>query len=219
MNPYRARYHRELDELVSDTRELANRVDIAIGGSIEALKEFDSVKAREIIKMDQAVDELNLKVESRCMELLALQQPMAKDLRLIIAVIKIGIDLERIGDLAVDIARIPVQNQGMVTVKRLENLPIMAAITRDMLHEAVRAIIENNAEVAREATKRDYEIDNLYVKVRDRRFAIMVENPMLVNDATALLMANRHLERIGDHICNICESIIYMIQGVREHLN
>jgi len=219
MSPYRERYRRDLLELRVDVDKLVGQVDLAVGKSVEALRDYNLDKAREVISGDQLVDELNLKIEKSCMELLALQQPMAKDLRLIIGILKIGVELERIGDLAVDIARIVIHSKNKVHVKSLNNIPRMAAISRNMLSDAVKALDERDADLARQTTKWDYEIDALYEKVRDTLFRIIAGNTNLIDDALPLLLANRHLERIGDHVCNICESIIYMVEAKREHLN
>jgi phosphate transport system protein len=108
MSPYRERYRNELEELKIDAERLVEEVIVAVAKSVDALRDYDVEKARQVIRYDQIVNDLNLRVEKRCMQLLALQQPMAKDLRLIVTTLKIGIDLERIGDLAVDIARIVV---------------------------------------------------------------------------------------------------------------
>jgi phosphate transport system regulatory protein PhoU len=219
MSPYRERYRSELRELRRDVDKLLAIVDLAVERSVEALRDYDMDKASDVIQDDQIVDDLNLKIEKRCMRLLALQQPMAKDLRLIIAILKIGIDLERIGDMGVDIARVVIHSKNKVHVKRLENIPRMAEKSRQMLAQAEKAFRENDAELARETTKGDYEVDALYEKVRDSLFRIIAENPALIDDAMPLFMVNRHLERIGDHVCNICESIIYMVEAKREHLN
>jgi len=219
MSPYRERYHRELEELKVDAEMLVDQVGLAVVKSVEALREYDVEKAREVIRDDQIINDLNLRIEKRCMQLLALQQPMAKDLRLIVTTIKIGIDLERIGDLAVDIARIVVHSKNKVHVKNLKNIPRMAEISVDMLVQANEAFKKNDATLAREATKWDYEVDALYQKVRDTLLKIIGGNPDLIEDATPLLLVNKHLERIADHVCNICESIIYMVEAKREHLN
>ncbi len=219
MSPYRERYRSELRELRRDAYKLLAIVDLAVERSVEALRDYDMDKASDVIQDDQIVDDLNLKIEKRCMRLLALQQPMAKDLRLIIAILKIGIDLERIGDMGVDIARVVIHSKNKVHVKRLENIPRMAEKSRQMLAQAEKAFRENDAELARETTKGDYEVDALYEKVRDSLFRIIAENPTLIDDAMPLFLVNRHLERIGDHVCNICESIIYMVEAKREHLN
>jgi phosphate transport system protein len=219
MSPYRERYHRELEELKMDAEKLVDQVDLAVAKSVEALREYNVEKAREVIRDDQIVNDLNLRIEKRCMQLLALQQPMAKDLRLIVTTLKIGIDLERIGDLAVDIARIVVHSKDKVQVKSLKNIPRMADIAGKMLAQANEAFKENDANLARETTKWDYEVDALYQKVRDTLLKIIGGNPDLIEDATPLLLVNKHLERIADHVCNICESIIYMVEAKREHLN
>jgi phosphate transport system protein len=95
----------------------------------------------------------------------------------------------------------------------------MAEINENMLDQAIQALMESDADLARQVTKWDYEIDSLYVKARDKLLKIIIERPEVIKEGTALLMVNRHLERAGDHICNICESIVYMVQAKREHLN
>ena len=146
MSPYRERYRSELRELRRDVNKLLAIVDLAVERSVEALRDYDMDKASDVIQNDQIVDDLNLKIEKRCMRLLALQQPMAKDLRLIIAILKIGIDLERIGDMGVDIARVVIHSKNKVHVKRLENIPLMAEKSRQMLAQAEKAFRENDAE-------------------------------------------------------------------------
>jgi len=219
MSPYRERYRKDLNDLKILTKDLADRVGEAIKKSVLALANGDVDLAREVVKADQELDDLSLRIENLCMELLALQQPMAKDLRRIIGILKIGIDLERIGDLAVDVARVTMQSQNKIQITKLEFIPRMAEINENMLDQAIQALMESDADLARQVTKWDYEIDSLYVKARDKLLKIIIERPEVINEGTALLMVNRHLERAGDHICNICESIVYMVQAKREHLN
>lgn len=219
MSPYRERYHRDLKELKNLTKDLADRVGGAIDKSVVALRDSNMDLARDIIKQDQEMDDLSLKIENLCMELLALQQPMAKDLRRIIGILKIGIDLERIGDLAVDVARVTTQSQNKIQITKLEYIPRMADISKKMLEQSMAALMDSDADSARQVTKWDYEIDGLYVKARTKLLKIIIERPEVINEGTALLMVNRHLERTGDHICNICETIVYMVEAKREHLN
>lgn len=219
MSPYRERYRKDLNDLKILTKDLADRVGEAIKKSVLALANGDVDLAREVVKADQELDDLSLRIENLCMELLALQQPMAKDLRRIIGILKIGIDLERIGDLAVDVARVTMQSQNKIQITKLEFIPRMAEINENMLNQAIQALMESDADLARQVTKWDYEIDSLYVKARDKLLKIIIERPEVIKEGTALLMVNRHLERAGDHICNICESIVYMVQAKREHLN
>lgn len=219
ISPYRARYHKELEALKTLTESLASQVSEAIDQSVISLKDVNMDLAKEVIKGDQSVDDQSQKIENLCMELLALQQPMAKDLRQIVGILKIGIDLERIGDLAVDIARIAVQTKEGVHITKLEYIPHAAEIARKMLSLSMEALEKGDADLARQVTKWDYEIDSLYVKARNKLFKLIIERPEVINDGMSLLLANRHMERIGDHICNICESIVYMVEGKREHLN
>jgi len=219
MSPYRERYRKDLNDLKILTKDLADRVGEAIKKSVLALANGDVDLAREVVKADQELDDLSLRIENLCMELLALQQPMAKDLRRIIGILKIGIDLERIGDLAVDVARVTMQSQNKIQITKLEFIPRMAEINENMLDQAIQALMESDADLARQVTKWDYEIDSLYVKARYKLLKIIIERPEVIKEGTALLMVNRHLERAGDHICNICESIVYMVQAKREHLN
>jgi phosphate transport system protein len=219
MSLYRERYHRDLTELKNLTKELADLVGAAIEKSVIALIDANVELAREVIKRDQDMDDLSLRIENLCMELLALQQPMARDLRRIIGILKIGIDLERIGDLAVDVARVTAQSQNKIPITKLEYIPRMAEISKKMLMESMEALMNNDADMARQVTKWDYEIDGLYVKARDKLLNIIIERPEVIKEGTSLLMVNRHLERTGDHICNICETIVYMVEAKREHLN
>ena len=219
MSLYRERYHRDLTELKNLTKELADLVGAAIEKSVIALIDANVELAREVIKRDQDMDDLSLRIENLCMELLALQQPMARDLRRIIGILKIGIDLERIGDLAVDVARVTAQSQNRIPITKLEYIPRMAEISKKMLMESMEALLNNDADMARQVTKWDYEIDGLYVKARDKLLNIIIERPEVIKEGTSLLMVNRHLERTGDHICNICETIVYMVEAKREHLN
>jgi len=219
MSPYRERYHRDLLELKTLAEKLAEIVSATIDQSASALKDHNVALAREVVQRDEIVDGMSLSMENLCMELLALQQPMAKDLRTIIGILKIGIDLERIGDLAVDVARVTVQSKNEKLITKLEYIPHMAEIASKMLSLSMEAFKNNDASLARQTTKWDYEIDRLYVKSRDKLLKIIIEKPEYINEGIAFLMVNRHLERIGDHICNICESIVYMVEAKREHLN
>jgi len=219
MSPYRERYHRDLKELKNLAKDQANRGAEAIDKSVSALRDYNMDLAKEVIKHDQEMDDQSQKIENLCMELLALQQPMAKDLRRIIGILKIGIDLERIGDLAVDVARVTTQSQNKVQITKLEYIPHMADICKKMLEGSMEALMNSDADLARQVTKWDYEIDGLYVKARTKILKIIIERPEVITEATALLLVNRHMERIGDHICNICETIVYMVEAKREHLN
>ncbi|VVB64971.1 PhoU domain protein [uncultured archaeon] len=219
ISPYREKYHGQLDDLKILTENLADQVSTAIERSIRSLEESNLDLAKEVIQGDQLVDELNQKIEEMCTELLALQQPMAKDLRMIIGILKIGIDLERIGDLAVDVARVTIQLRDKAHITKLEYIPCMADIARKMLDSAIEALRNDDADLARETTKWDYEIDEMYVMARGKLLKIVIENPKFIDEMNSILLVNRQIERIGDHICNICEAIVYIVEAKREHLN
>ena len=219
ISPYREKYHRQLEDLKIFTENLADQVSTAIELSMKSLEESNSDLAKEVVQGDQVVDELNQKIERKCTELLALQQPMAKDLRMIIGILKIGIDLERIGDLAVDVARVTIQLMDKAHITKLEYIPLMADIARKMLDSAIEALRNDDADLARQTTKWDYEIDWMYVMARDKLLKIVIENPKFIDEVNSILLVNRQIELIGDHICNICEAIVYMVEAKREHLN
>ena len=185
MIPYRQRYRKDLSELKNLTKKLADRVGEAIEKSIVALSESNVNLAREIIKDDQETDDLSIKIENLCLELLVLQQPMARDLRRIIGILKIGIDLERIGDLAVDIARVTAQSHNKIEITKLEFIPRMAEVSRKMLRESMDALMSSDADMARQITKWDYEIDGLYVKARDKLLNIIIEQPEVITEGTS----------------------------------
>jgi phosphate transport system protein len=218
MSPYREKYQRDLDKLKTLTESLGDKVSIAVDSAVTALHNSNVDLAKEVVQGDGEVDEMSQRIENLCLQLLALQQPMARDLRQIIGILKIGIDLERIGDLAVDIARVTVQSK-KIQITKLEYIPRMADVIKRMISQSMEALVNSDADSARQTTKWDYEIDGLYVKARDKLLKIIIEDPGMLNEAVSLLMVNRHLERIGDHICNICEAIVYMVEAKREHLN
>ena len=166
MSPYREGYHRDLDDLKILTQSLADQVGKAIDEAVTSLLDTNVDIAKEVVQGDHDADEMSQKIENLCMQLLALQQPMARDLRQIIGILKIGIDLERIGDLAVDIARVTVQSKKIQMVK-LEYIIKIAEIELKMLSQTMAALTNDDADMARQTTKWDDEVDDLYVKSRD----------------------------------------------------
>ncbi|MCD4808486.1 MAG: phosphate signaling complex protein PhoU, partial [Methanosarcinales archaeon] len=172
-----------------------------------------------VIKGDAEIDDHSAKIEIQCMRLLALQQPMARDLRMIGAVIKINLDLERMSDLAVDIAKIVVVIGDEKHIKPLIDIPRMARTACNMLDNVMQAFSESNTDLAYETAKLDDEIDALFDQVRRELITLMVEDPRKLASASHLTFVARYLERIGDHATNICESVVYMVTGDRVKLN
>ncbi len=215
----REAYHRDLHKLREDLIIMGSLVGRAIGDSVFSLKNRDVTMAQKVMDMDKEIDALNHKIEEDCMRLLALQQPMARDLRLIISVLKMAIDLERIGDLSLEIAVITKITADVPPVKPLIDIPRMSETCQQMLADTMKAFEYKNAELAKLVAKRDDEVDTLFDLVRRELISIMVEDPKKINGAQHLTFVARYLERIGDHITNLCENVVFMVTGERVELN
>ncbi|HJH31722.1 MAG TPA: phosphate signaling complex protein PhoU [Methanosarcinaceae archaeon] len=215
----RDEYHEELAGLEQMVSSLGEMAGTAIRCSVEALRDHNIEQAEIVIKGDETIDELSAGIETTCMRLLALQQPMARDLRMIGATIKINLDLERMSDLAVDIAKIAVAMGDEKHVKPLVDIPRMASISCEMVEGGLQAYTESNSDLAYATAKRDDEIDALFDQVRRELITLMVEYPTRITNASHLTFVARYLERIGDHASNVCESVVYMVTGERVKLN
>jgi len=197
---------------------MGNLSIIAIEDSVYSLKNLDRKKADTVIKNDKRIDELDEDVNKLCIRLLALQQPMARDLREIIASLKIIIDLERMSDLAADIAKITKRIEGE-HIKPLITIPNMSQLVQEMVSGAMEAYRKKDAALAYEVAKKDDAVDKLFYETWKELIDLMIEDPSKINNASNLLFVLRYLERIGDHASNICESVVYMVSGERVELN
>jgi len=215
----REQYHEELAKVQQMVLRLGELVGTSIKNSVEALCDHNVEQAEAVIKGDAEIDDHSAKIEIKCMRLLALQQPMARDLRMIGSVIKINLDLERMSDLAVDIAKIAVAIGDENHIKPLIDIPRMARIACKMLDSVLQAFCGSNPDLAYETAKCDDEIDALFDQVRRELITLMVEDPRRIANASHLTFVARYLERIGDHATNICESVVYMVTGDRVKLN
>lgn len=215
----REAYHRDLHKLKSDLTGMGSLVSIAIGDAVFSLKNRDIQLAQKVIDMDNEVDAAHYKIEDECMRLLMLQQPMARDLRLIIAVLKMNIDLERMGDLALEIAVITRITASVPPVKPLIDIPRMSEICQQMLADTMNAFENKDVELARATAKRDDEVDMLFDQIRRELISYMIEDPKKITGAQHLTFVARYLERIGDHITNLCENVVFMVTGERVELN
>ncbi len=215
----REAYHKDLHKLREEVLNMGNLVSKAIGDSVLSLKNRDVEMANKVIDMDNEIDAIDHSIEENCMRLLALQQPMARDLRLIISVLRMSIDLERMGDLALEIAVITKITANVPPVKPLIDLPRMAEICQQMLANTMSAFENKDAELAKVVAKRDDEIDMLFDQVRRELISYMIEDPKKITGAQHLTFVARYLERIGDHITNLCESVVFMVTGERVELN
>ncbi|NJD53688.1 MAG: phosphate signaling complex protein PhoU [Candidatus Methanoperedens sp.] len=215
----REAYHKDLHRLKGDIVNMGNLVGSAIRDAVISLRNRDVEMAQNVIDMDNEIDALDHEIEENCMRLLALQQPMARDLRLIIAVLKMSIDLERIGDLSLEIAVITKMSADVPPVKPLIDIPRMSDICQEMIRDCMNAFENKDVELARKTARRDDEIDALFDQVRRELITIMIEEPKKITGAQHLTFVARYLERIGDHITNLCESVVFMVTGERVELN
>ena len=187
--------------------------------SVEALVKQDSNMAEEVIKSDDIVDDLQKELENKCVKLLAKQQPLATDLRKIFSTSKIASDLERVADYAVDIARIAIRLKNETYIKELVDIPRIADIAKEMIKGSLDAYVEGSVENAYAVCKMDDEIDNLYRQVSNELLNVMRKDSTTILQATQFLFICKFLERIGDHITNVCEYTIYLVTGEQVDLN
>jgi phosphate transport system protein len=210
----RETFDRELQRLQDEVVILGGLVEKAIIQSVEVLKRRDLEGARRLIAQDRRViNEKRFAIESGALTLIATQQPMAGDLRVIAAVLEIAHELERMGDYAKGIAKINLMMGDEPLLKPLIDVPLMAEKARDMLHRALEAFVRRDVELARAIPEEDDEVDALYNQVYRDLLALMMENPPDIDRATYLLWVAHNLERTADRVANICERVIFMVTG------
>jgi len=207
-----------ISQLQQELRRLASLVDVSIERSILALITLDQRLAGIVIADDDDIDRLRYRIEERAIHLIAMQQPIAGDLRLIVAVLMIVSELERMGDYAAGIARIVQMHEGRPLLKPLVDIPEMARIVREMLRDAIDAFVRRNEHAAERVAFQDDEVDRLYEQVYRELLQYMVNDPGTIDRATWLLWAAHNLERVGDRIQNICERTVYEVSGVMRPL-
>lgn len=214
----REKYHESLDILKNDVINMGQLATEAINNSIKSLKEIDTEIAKSVIDGDQPIDDYEMKIEKSISQIIALQSPTAKDMRFVTACLKIAIDIERMSDLAVNIAEIAERMEGD-HVKPLVDIPKMAEIASGMLEKAMTAFETNDAKLAEATAKKDDEIDRMFYSIEKELIEMMVADESIITNASHLLFVLRYIERIGDHACNICESIVYIAEAKRKDLN
>jgi phosphate transport system protein len=209
----REHFQKELHKLNDLILKMGGLVEKSIYGSVDALKKNNPKMAREVIVDDDKTDRLELEVDELCLELLATQQPMAVDLRFITTGMRIGSDLERIGDLAVDIAQRAEELATLPLLKPLEDIPKMAELAEKMVHKALDSFVKRDAALARTLWEDEEKADGYRDLVQDELTAIMTRDPASASRAIPLILIARHLERIADHATNIAEDVVYMVEG------
>ncbi|HEY2945887.1 MAG TPA: phosphate signaling complex protein PhoU [Vicinamibacteria bacterium] len=221
-----ARRHFERHHFEEELQALKNRllnmgalVEERVHDATHALIDRRLDTAERIIGSDQDVNDLQIEIDDRCLRLLALQQPMASDLRLITAAMKINADLERIGDQAVNIAEQVVRILAHPPLKPIIDLPRMAEISERMTRESLDAFVRKDAKLARSILARDDEVDQLKDQVFRVLLTYMMADPGTIERALGLILISRHLERIADHATNIAEDVIFVVEAkdVRHH--
>jgi len=215
----RATYDRQLQSLQDETLMLGSMVEKAIERSVDSLVRLDSALARQVIADDKPINAQRYRLEESAVRLIAMQQPLARDLRLIASAIHIATDLERIGDYAAGIAKIVLMHDGQPPVKPLIDIPRMAELARSMLRRALDAFVRRDADAARTVVGDDDEVDALYDQVYRELLTYMIADPKLIQRATWLLWAAHNIERIADRSTNICERVVYMVSGKIEELD
>ena len=218
MSP-RETFDRALGRLRDDLLLLGSMTERAILRSIESLKMRDLEAAREIIADDLKINDKRFDIEEQCIQLIVTQQPMASDLRTIIAVLHISVDLERMADHAEGIARINILMGDEPLLKPLIDLPRMAEKATDMLHRSLIAFVEQDIEEARRISDEDDVVDALYNQIYRELVTYMLEDPRTTTRANYLLWVAHNLERVADRVTNICERVIFLSTGKMKELN
>jgi phosphate transport system protein len=206
-------YEEELRAVRADLLKMGGLVEHQIAEAMEALVDRDEARARETIARDTEVNRMDVEIDERCVQLLALHQPAASDLRFITTGLKITTDLERIGDNAVNICERALELNEEPQLKPYLDLPRMAAAAQSMLKDSLDAFVRDDAALAEEVIARDDEVDQLNYQMYRELLSYMAEDPKTIGRATRLLFISKYLERIADHATNIAEMVVFMVKG------
>jgi phosphate transport system protein len=215
----RVAFEQELQRLEEEMMVMASMVESAIIESVEALKRRDMAASRRIIDQDRIINELRFSIEADCLLVIATQQPVAVDLRVLAAILDTSKELERMGDYAKGIGRINLMIGPGPLMKPLVDIPLMAQQAQSMLHRALQAFVERDIELARAIPAEDDEVDRRYEQVYRELITIIVADPETVDQANYLLWAAHNLERVADRVMNICERVIFTVTGELVELN
>lgn len=215
----RKTFGQELKQLKDNTIELGEIVQKMILQSVQALKDRDVQASRAILELDKEVNRRRFEIENQALVLIATQQPMAYDLRLIASILEIAGELERMGDYAKGIAHINIRIGDAPLIKPLIDIPRMAEKGSDMLNRALQAFLQEDEQAARSIPAEDDEVDALYLQVYRELMTYVIQDPNTIERANWLLWAAHNLERVADRITNICERTIYVTSGVMKEIN
>lgn len=206
-------FEQDLRDLREKLLAMGAKVETLISNSVRALTERDSSLAAHVAHSDQEVNRLEIEVDDLCRRILALRQPAASDLRLITTALKIVTDLERIGDMAVNIAERAIDLNEVPQLKSYVDTPKLAELAEQQVKKALDAFVNADPDKAEEVIQGDALLDALYLKVFNELLGYMMEDSKNIRRATALMFIAKHLERIGDHAINVAEMVVYMVRG------
>ena len=209
----------QLNHLHQEVEILAGMVEKAITRAVEALKQRDLEESRQVIQEDDYIDQKRFEIEDRCVDLIATQQPMARDLRAIIALLHITVELERMGDYAEGIAKISLMMGEAQPLKPLIDIPRMAEKATEMLRNSMDSLVTRDLVKAYQVCEADDEVDALYDQVYRELLLFMIQDPQTIERATLLLWVSHDLERIADRATNIAERVIFLITGKMVEIN
>ena len=212
-------FQEELEALQGRLLEMGGLAEERVRAAVNGLVSRDLVLIDRVLHGDEPINQLHIEVDNRCFRLLALYQPMATDLRAIVAAVKINTDLERVGDLAVNIAEAAKRYAGHAPVKKLIDIPQMGDIAQAMLRDALDSFVRRDTALAHQVLNEDDRLDGLKTQVFRELLTYMLQDQATVEPALDLILISRHLERIGDHATNIAEDVIFMVSAldVRHH--
>jgi phosphate transport system protein len=214
----RTTFHKNLQEVENDVLAMENMVAKAIDRAIEALKKRDLTLAHQIIAEDAQIDKQRFSIEEKCIGLIATQQPIASDLRILVAVLNIIIELERIGDYADGIAKIVIMIGDEPPLKPLIDIPRMGEITIDMINKSIQSFATRDVQLAMHVVSMDSVVDGLYDQVFRELLTFMMVDPKTTNRATRLIWVAHNLERAADRATNICERVVFTVTGKMEEI-
>ena len=215
MTVVRQNFDQDLETLRQDLVRMGEIVQVSIKDAVDALAKRDKDLARRVMEGDDVIDRMQVEIEDRCISLIARQQPVATDLRILGTGLKITTDLERIGDHAFDIAKIVLLIGDEPLIKPLVDIPRMAEISQQMLKNSLQAYLKLDIELAEQVCRADDMVDKLYHQVFRELLTYMLEDAKKIKQATQLIFVARYLERIADHSTNVAEWVIYLATGER----
>jgi phosphate transport system protein len=212
-------FQEELEQLKNRLLEMGGIAEEQVRIAVKGIMDRDHALIDRVLAGDDPLNTLHIEIDNRCFTLLALYQPMAADLRTVVAAVKINTDLERVGDLAVNIAEAGRRYASHAEVKKLIDIPRMATIAQTMLRDALDSFVRRDTELAQRVLNEDDRLDSLKTQIFRELLTYMLQDPSTIEPALDLILISRHLERIGDHATNVAEDVIFIVSArdVRHH--